>query len=171
MKGDADYKEKVEKSKEICQDSSVAEFDQEEIRVVIETGYHTLGNYMCIKPNELEARTSGGATIGDTDIKTDRVLAPLSRKKLRAICAKHPSKPAVEVQAFASVKCRRVAFTLPRRGSLSEEQADVEMKKAAARVVKELPVQFRGNTSVPDLKSLEGQLEGAALAAGEVRTR
>ncbi|CAK0823037.1 unnamed protein product [Prorocentrum cordatum] len=154
QKGDAKYKKRVESAKEISKDPEKASFEQEEVNIVVEQGYTTIGNYVCIKPEQLEQQAGGGVTVGEADILTQRILAPLTKQKLRTICVAHPERPPVEVQTFTTVKCQKVACTLPRRAALTDAQAQVEMKKALAEVTKLLPVPLRGHVKPPGVESL-----------------
>eukprot|EP00959_Pyramimonas_sp_CCMP1952_P121436 2539434-Pyramimonas_sp.AAC.1 len=107
-----------------------------------------------MKPELLEKQAGGNVTVGMADISAQKVLAPLTKQKLTAVCAAHPDKPPVEVQTFTTVKCQKVACTLPRRAALTDTQSQVEMKKALAEVTKMLPVPCRGHVKPPDIDSL-----------------
>eukprot|EP00959_Pyramimonas_sp_CCMP1952_P111039 2323022-Pyramimonas_sp.AAC.1 len=102
IKGDAAYKQKVELAKEVSGNPAAATFDQDEVNIVVEQGYHSLGNYICLKPDALEAMAGGNVTVAGAAISTKSVLAPLTKAKLKSICAAHPDKPAVEVQTFTT---------------------------------------------------------------------
>ncbi|CAK0899472.1 unnamed protein product [Prorocentrum cordatum] len=164
LKGDSKYKKRVDDTKDISKNPEKAAFDQEEVNAVVEQGYTTIGNYICMKPELLEKQAGGNVTVGMADISTQKVLAPLTKQKLTAVCAAHPDKPPVEVQTFTTVKCQKVACTLPRRAALTDTQSQVEMKKALAEVTKMLPVPCRGHVKPPDIDSLVKQLQGAKLA-------
>ncbi|CAK0792586.1 unnamed protein product [Prorocentrum cordatum] len=168
QKGDAKCKKRVENAKDISKDPEKASFEQEEVNIVAEQCYTTIGNYVCIKPEHLEQQAGGGVTVGAADVLTQRVTvgAPLTKQKLKTICVAHPERPPVEVQTFTTVKCQKVARTLPRRAALADAQAQVEMKKALAEVTKLLPVPLRGHEKPPDVESLVNQLQGAKSALG-----